>query len=169
MIYKALNAFSKEDQYSSSDESDTDNHPVDYTYSSNSQDLRRLNNLNSNRLNELGSFNAELWEKLIRQEIILKNILIQNLKRRTMTTNDVELLNHPSIDYLINDDSERNSYVVEPTSTAQTDNSISIKRDSKLIDWLKGRVLFIIHVYDFNMSVFNLDSKLFLIFRYRMR
>lgn len=139
VVYKALSAFSKED-YSSSDESDSDNNQVAYT--SNSQDLRRLN-LNTNKLNELDSFNYELWDKLIRQEIYLKNILIQNLKRKTMTTNDVELLNHPSIDYLINDDySDRNSnsFVLEP-STAQSDKSVSFsnfKRDDKLIEWLKS-------------------------------
>lgn len=141
VVFKALNAFSKDDQYSSSDESDSDNRQVDYAYSSNSQDLRRLN-LNTNRLSELGSFNSELWEKLIRQEIFLKNILIKSLKRKTMTSNEVELLNHPSIDYLINDDnSDRNSFVIEP-STAQSDKSVSFaptkKRDEKLVEWLKS-------------------------------
>ena len=137
-----MSAFAKEDQ-TSSDESDSDNmldHQVDYTYSSNSQDLRRLN-LNTNRLNELGSFNSELWEKLIKQEIYLKSLLIQNLKRRTMTSNDVELLNHPSIDYLTNEELDRNSIVIEPsTSTPQSNKSISFstKKDEKLIEWLKS-------------------------------
>lgn len=139
VVYKALGAFSKDDQYSSSDESDSDNRQVDYTYSSQSQDLRRLN-LNTNRLSELGSFNSELWEKLIRQEIFLKNILIKSLKRKTMTSNEVELLNHPSIDYLINDDNSDRSFVIEP-STAQSDKSVSfstVKRDEKLVEWLKS-------------------------------
>lgn len=124
VVYKALTAFSKEySQYSSSDESDSENcNQIDYPYT-NSQDLRRLNNINSTRLNELGSFNNELWEKLVRQELILKTLLIQKLKRRTMTANDVESLNHPSIDYLMNEEcsSERNSFVVEQCATVQSD------------------------------------------------
>ncbi|KAK4337350.1 hypothetical protein RND71_043620 [Anisodus tanguticus] len=119
-VQKALDVLSKTSCYLSSDDSDSDNDHVDYTFSTNMGDIEK--NLKS-QYNELDNFNHDLWEELVRKEFILKHLLIRSLKKQTLNTKDLDNLFHPSINNIINDEKidEKISKAFEQPTSSQVE------------------------------------------------